>query len=351
MSKLRQNPESRKVRKTESVKVRKKSEVGMSNAEVKKKLEVGSPKSEVKKKSEVGMSNAELENPSAPDSYRDDISQSELNKQSKIVNRKSEIETLPTANSKLQTETMEVHHHPEVEKKGFKEYILEGLMIFLAVTMGFFAESLREHIGDNSKEMEYIHSFVEDLKQDTAALNYSIKRLNRDVKNCDELIRLYAADKLTQQPDTIILDMSNQCGLSVDVFFNDRTASQLKGTGSMRLIRNKMVADSMLQYWNTQFRLDQVHNRFESMRVEQRKVGWKTFNWYITNYNFKIDHHEMIQIKKAIVDVRNLNEFVNVCSTLYNAGKFQYLPLLNRQLALAATMIKMVKKQYHLQDE
>jgi hypothetical protein len=41
---------------------------------------------------------------------------------------------------------MEVHHHPEVEKKGFKEYILEGLMIFIAVMMGFFAESIRENI-------------------------------------------------------------------------------------------------------------------------------------------------------------------------------------------------------------
>ena len=32
---------------------------------------------------------------------------------------------------------MDVHHHREVETKSFKEYILEGLMIFLAVTMGF----------------------------------------------------------------------------------------------------------------------------------------------------------------------------------------------------------------------
>lgn len=38
---------------------------------------------------------------------------------------------------------MEVHHHPHVEKKGFKEYLLEGLMIFVAVTMGFFAETIR----------------------------------------------------------------------------------------------------------------------------------------------------------------------------------------------------------------
>ena len=59
---------------------------------------------------------------------------------------------LQTENRPLPIETMEVHHHPEVEKKGFKEYLLEGLMIFLAVTMGFFAESLREHIGDNNRE-------------------------------------------------------------------------------------------------------------------------------------------------------------------------------------------------------
>jgi hypothetical protein len=60
------------------------------------------------------------------------------------------------ASDKLQTERMELHHHPHVEKKNFREYILEGLMIFLAVTMGFFAESIRERITDNAKEKEYI---------------------------------------------------------------------------------------------------------------------------------------------------------------------------------------------------
>jgi hypothetical protein len=32
---------------------------------------------------------------------------------------------------------MEVHHYPSVEKKNFKEFLLEFLMIFLAVTMDF----------------------------------------------------------------------------------------------------------------------------------------------------------------------------------------------------------------------
>ena len=44
---------------------------------------------------------------------------------------------------------MEVHHHPHVEKKNFKEYFLEFLMIFLAVTMGFIAENVRERITEH----------------------------------------------------------------------------------------------------------------------------------------------------------------------------------------------------------
>ncbi|HVS94007.1 MAG TPA: hypothetical protein VHE59_18355 [Mucilaginibacter sp.] len=245
---------------------------------------------------------------------------------------------------------MEVHHHPEVEKKGFKEYLLEGLMIFLAVTMGFFAESLREHISDNNREKEYIRSFSEDLKKDTAALHYSMWRLNHDIRACDSIIRLYATNKLTQRPDSVIAAMSYNGGHSVDVFFNDRTSSQLKGTGSMRLIRNKAIADSMLKYWNNQFRLQQMHDRFENIRMEQHKAGWKTFNWYPLVYNWTKTGKEKVAATKAIADKNQLNEFVNVCSTLYNQGGL-YRLLLKDQLNLATTIIATIDKQYPPENE
>ena len=64
---------------------------------------------------------------------------------------------------------MEVHHHPEMhhKKKKFKEYFLEFLMIFLAVTLGFFAENIREKIVSNERELNYMRSIVEDLKRYT----------------------------------------------------------------------------------------------------------------------------------------------------------------------------------------
>src|SRR5260221_11493643 len=74
---------------------------------------------------------------------------------------------------------MEVHHHPgsHGQKKHWKEYFLEFIMIFLAVTMGFFAESYREHLSDRTKEKEYIKSMVEDLETDSAFLGLSINKL------------------------------------------------------------------------------------------------------------------------------------------------------------------------------
>jgi hypothetical protein len=69
---------------------------------------------------------------------------------------------------------MEVHHHPNVEKKGFKEYFLEFLMIFLAVTLGFIAENIRENISDKEHVQLLSEQLVNDLKKDTAALNKNI---------------------------------------------------------------------------------------------------------------------------------------------------------------------------------
>ena len=68
---------------------------------------------------------------------------------------------------------MEVHHHPQLEHKPkpWKEYLLEGLMIFIAVTLGFFAESLREHIAKKDNEQQVIASLVRSIKKDTAFLS------------------------------------------------------------------------------------------------------------------------------------------------------------------------------------
>ena len=72
---------------------------------------------------------------------------------------------------------MEVHHHPQLhhEKKPWKEYFLEFLMIFLAVTMGFFAETMRESITERSHAEELAKSLYKELYADSVDMQYRLK--------------------------------------------------------------------------------------------------------------------------------------------------------------------------------
>jgi hypothetical protein len=143
--------------------------------------------------------------------------------------------------------TMEVHHHPHVEKKGFKEYLLEGLMIFVAVTAGFFAESYREYLGDRTKEHEYIASILVDIKTDTALSNKVLLSLNRTKLGLDSLMDALASPDVYENSNNAYRLWSKTIGFA-DFIANDGTIQQLKNNGGLRLITNKAVSDSIMKY-------------------------------------------------------------------------------------------------------
>ncbi len=254
---------------------------------------------------------------------------------------------------------MEVHHHAHPStssghRKKWTHYLWEFLMLFLAVFCGFLAENFREHLADRKKEMDFALSLLEDLKKDTTRINYSLGRLKTNLSRADSLAMLYI--KGDKEPDYEKKMARNGyfAGLSVDVVFNDRTSSQLKGTGSMRLIRNKKVADSILIYWNNQIRIAQIHERFESFRLEQRKLGWKTFNWYALNFNSGQQNSDSNLLKLNLdqylhfSNKQELNEFMNACSSLYQIALSQYLPDLEDELRLAIHIITIIRQEYQI---
>src|SRR6478752_5022447 len=89
-----------------------------------------------------------------------------------------------------ETENMEVHKHPHhvTHKKKWSEYLLEFIMLFLAIFLGFLAENLREQNVEHHREKEYILSLVEDLKSDTVQANEVLKKLNNSSIGIDSVI-------------------------------------------------------------------------------------------------------------------------------------------------------------------
>ena len=185
-----------------------------------------------------------------PDNLDEEALDNPINPQSKSFSD----EMMPTGEtdkgiSNQETENMEVHKHPHhvTHKKKWGEYLLEFIMLFLAVFLGFLAENLRERIVEHNIEKEYIHSLVEDIKSDTLQSNEVLILLNTRTAGLDSVITALSSPGIIENSNNAYRLWSKNIGLP-DFISNDRTIQQLKNSGGLRLIRNKVVSNRIMEY-------------------------------------------------------------------------------------------------------
>jgi hypothetical protein len=98
---------------------------------------------------------------------------------------------------KQQTENMETHAHHLHKAPGEKarHYFFEFLMLFLAITLGFFVENKREQYTEHHREKQYMQSLVKDLEQDISNIDSFIA--NKEIKNqiADSLTSLFLGNQ------------------------------------------------------------------------------------------------------------------------------------------------------------
>ncbi len=146
---------------------------------------------------------------------------------------------------------MEVHHHPDLHhrKKKWKEYLLEFLMIFLAVTLGFFAETIREKISENHREKDYIAGLINNIQSDTSELKGLIDRNDLELKGIDSLMKISKNNFINTPAQDSIFFYASQYTMSLHLFeFNDLTLVQLRNAGGYSLVKTGKVADSIAMY-------------------------------------------------------------------------------------------------------
>jgi hypothetical protein len=149
------------------------------------------------------------------------------------------------------SDNMEVHHHPDIhhKPKKWKEYFLEFLMIFLAVSLGFIAENLREHLTERAKEKQYIEGFIRNLKDDTASLRHVIEKDRQQAKGVDSMLKLSHVNmNIDSNRKSFYYYVISYCYNSAVFKSSDATLQQLKSTGDYRLIEKDHVADSLTKY-------------------------------------------------------------------------------------------------------
>ena len=266
---------------------------------------------------------------------------------------------------------MEVHHHPDMHniKNHWKRYFLEFLMIFLAVTLGFFAESFREHI----LEKKHIHSYMQQM----------IENLKFDLTRCENALKYNINSSL--KLDSLRYEIDNAANGEVHanrlyyrymssgqfsfVLFKQSTIAQLKNSGNLRLIENKELLNEILEYYdrwivaakiysdhldNCSTELKQNGDNFFNLQYFDELIKRDTIFSYVpdiklNNYLADIQNRKppLVLINTNPTDLKKLNNKVsNVESALHNYNSF-----LRLDKNLADTLIMHIQKEYNLKNE
>jgi hypothetical protein len=263
----------------------------------------------------------------------------------------TETENIP---QNQETENMEVHHHPKVEHKSLKGYLLEGLMIFLAVTMGYVAENIREHFVEKEREEQYIKSFLEDLTNDEQNLPRLVNSLNRQIKEADSLqLLLPNLDTKTRANNCYLFLRSLIRQQDISLFIKDRTIVQLKNTGGMRLLQNKNILDSLLSYYQKIEFVKYLQNMLLEMKMLHKTLSAPLLN--------NADYHKLIDSTDHLINpqenlyLRTLDP-VAINNCLLNVSDIKGLSSVIKiriiNIKESARNLKyFIAKEYHLKNE
>lgn len=247
---------------------------------------------------------------------------------------------------------MEVHHHPHTERKKWKHYFFEFLMLFLAVFAGFLAENWREHIVERKREKEYIRSMIEDLSRDTTvlALDNSIRK--QAVLMYDSVITLLNKKNRSQFEQQRIYYLVRM-GLRLSPFpiLNDKAYEQMKSSGNLRLVHNKEIADRITKYYfNTKeisVNIEQTLLRLQSLIEIQGKVfDGAVFQEMINTKNFEINqpggNPALITEDKQTLNELSVRIHYVLSIILYSQN---FISGLEKE---ASQLMETLKKEYHL---
>lgn len=135
----------------------------------------------------------------------------------------------------------------ESKPRRWTHYAFEFLMLFLAVTLGFFVENQRERLSEREEEKRLVITLLNDVKTDIQRVDEIIQlRLERIEKN-DSLYQLLSSPDRNDHMADIYKLMSNARSLRT-LFYMSNTMIFLANGGFQRF-NNPAVEDETRKYY------------------------------------------------------------------------------------------------------
>src|SRR5436190_15888085 len=216
---------------------------------------------------------------------------------------------------------MEVHAHSHSHgKKNWKQYFWEFLMLFLAVTLGFFVENQREHIVERQRATQYAKALLRDLEKDTVEIR-DVMRENKIILACFDSARsiIHQRIKNYMAPGAFYY-YSNVVASAPSVSWNDATIIQITQSGNLRYFTNAELVNK-ISYYYSQINYVKLLNandrgvRDRSMEIRSRVLNnyeYARFSTYSTDDWLRLPDTLMKRMFPVQTNDANLlNEFAN----------------------------------------
>ncbi|SRR5258706_409622 len=257
-----------------------------------------------------------------------------------------------TSGSDQQSTSKGVDYKELHRTKKWQGYLFEFVMLFLAISLGFFVENLREDYSEHQQELQYIKSMVEDLKQDTLMFNKATQQKKIAAQISDSVILLLSLNKKSKKELQRLYYLARIIPFNIGPYLmNDRTYDQMKSSGNLRLIQSPAVADSISRYYfiakDLSTTVSQTQMRLQLMLELQGKVFDGTVFRKITEFDkftfqpSKDDTPLMTEDKKIV------NELI--VSTHYVTSILAFTKIHSEGVNLKAKrLLNLLQTEYHL---
>ena len=214
---------------------------------------------------------------------------------------------------------MEVHHHGHVhESKKWKEYLFQFLMLFLAITLGFFVENIREHYVEDLRAKTLAKNLYKEIYADSIAVQQKLAVRNRKEQECSYFINYVKDSSLTILSPHFYHSFTWSFIQTAQLMFdpNDGILNQLRNSGELRYFRSSVIQSEIgklsVAINNLRDRNEKEYSYVE-FYLRPFTIKYYDFSWYenLTGYG-----------KLSLLDALNGNGGEPATSRIMNADQF-----------------------------
>ena len=234
-----------------------------------------------------------------------------------------------------------------IPRKKWTHYFWEFFMLFLAVFCGFLAENEREHYVEHKQEKQYMKLMLEDIKTDTGELQKCLRNVGNSLLNIDSAL-LFLTSKITDEKVGGSYRFSSVALQRIPVVFTDRTLTQLKNSGRMRIVRSQRVMDALTNYWNHIEVIRTALDRHAHYRSMGRELEIRIFSLaknYLNDHKFMSNPNERVNLSTPKPEL--ITEYANsyaYCGVVLEQVSVQLM----QQYSLATKLITLMEEEYNL---